>query len=294
MDIDELTLRGVARGTGHLLVGTVGTTAAVVALLWLVEPARPVVFDAFYLAVGPWTAEMTATLLSFTLAGIVAVSLPTLGAVYWRSRAEHVPTLLAGLAGALGLVAVGLSLAALAGAVTILDTLLAFAAFAVAVPLGLRATGAWPSGAVTFAGGLPVLALLVLLLGVGLGWGGGYDVVATEVPAADVEGGADATFADAPRLRDDLLASSGDGGGRYSSGDDVRGYCAENAEGRRACRLSLRGYEHEAAAARFLDDHGARCPYRLASPGRPASGNRSFVAADGGTYYRVTCQSYGD
>lgn len=100
-----------------------------------------------------------------------------------------------------------------------------------------------------------------------------------------MDGTADVTFADAPRLREDLLAPSG---------DDATGYCQENAQGRRTCRLSLRGYDHEAAAARFLADHGVRCPYRNAPPGQETAGNQSFVAADGETYYRVTCQAYGD
>lgn len=174
-------------------------------------------------------------------------------------------------------------LAASAGVVGLLAAVVAFAAFVVAVPLTVRSLGAWPGGVTAFVGGVPVLVVLLLLLGFGLGWGGGYDVVATELPDSAVSGSADASFEEAPELRDDLLAPST---------DDVYATCRETDEGRRTCRLSLRGYEHEARTARFLDRHGVRCPLRGSSVDETR--NRSFVAEADGSYYRVRCVAYGD
>lgn len=168
MEPADITVRGIARGAGHLLLGTVGTALGAVAILVALEPLRPSVYDAFYLAVGPWTAEVTATVLSFTVAGVLAVSLPTLVSVALRRGVEALRPLAAGLVGAMGVLAVALSLSALAGVVGFLATLVAVAGFVIVVPLGLRHAGVWPSGAITFAGGLPVLVLLILLLGFGL------------------------------------------------------------------------------------------------------------------------------
>lgn len=55
------------------------------------------------------------------------------------------------------------------------------------------------------------------------------------------------------------------------------------------CRLELRGYAHDAAAARFLADHGVRCPF----PGEPVDGGSMLVEHDG-TTYRLRCGAYGD
>lgn len=218
----------------------------------------------------------------FTLASLGGVSVSTLLAEVNRSRFDRARALVAGLAGMLLVCVLFVAVAALAGANSWLTAIAAFGAFAVAVPVGLRRIGAWPAAATAFAGGIPVLVVLVLLLGFGLGWGGGYDVVAREVPASAVNGSADATFDDVPRLRDDLLTPP----------EDNYAYCERNDEGRRTCRLPLRGYDHEARAARFLDRHGVRCPYRNARA--TPDGNRSFVAEHDGTYYRVTCVAYGD
>ena len=55
--------------------------------------------------------------------------------------------------------------------------------------------------------------------------------------------------------------------------------------------LSLREYDGESRAARFLDAHGVRCPYLNANTGEKPG---SFVAEHDGTHYRVTCEKYGD
>lgn len=282
METPDLTARRVAVAAGHLVFGLVGTAVSAVALLQVGQPLQPLVYDAFYLAVGPWTATVTATILVFTLASLGGISVPTLLAEYGRSRFEHARALVAGLSGLLLALVFFLALTALAGANGWLAAIVAVGAFVVAVPVGLRYLGAWPATVTAFVGGVPVLVLLLLLLGFGLGWGGGYDLVAREVPASAVNGSAEASFDGVPQLRDDLLTPSGDG---------TYGYC-ERDDGRRTCRLPLRGYDHEARAARFLDRHGVRCPFLN---GRSThAGKRSFVAEDDGTYYRVSCVAYGD
>lgn len=278
MTLPAVSAGRVARTAGHLLLGFAGTAVLVVVLLPALQPLRVPVYNALYLAVGPWTATTTATVVAFALAVGVAVSVPTLLAEYARNRSEYVRPLGAALAGLVLLPVLLVVLAAFAGVVGLLAAVVAFAAFVVAV----RALGAWPGGVTAFAGGVPVLVVALLLLGFGLGWGGGYDVVATELPASAVNGSADASFDEAPELRDDLLSPS----------PDAPATCRESDEGRRTCRLSLRGYEHEARAARFLDRHGVRCPLRGSST--PETRNRSFVAEADGRYYRVRCTAYGD
>lgn len=282
MSTRDISLGRVARTVGYAVLGFVGTAVLGMALLVVAQPLQVTIYDALYLAVGPWTAEETATVLQFALASLGAIGVITLVAAYARTGTEHLRTLAPGLVGLLALVAVFVLASALLGVVSFLAAIVAVAAFVVAVPVGLRAVGAWPAGVATFAGGVPTLAILLLLLGFGLGWGGGYDLVAREIPADEVDGTAEASFEDVPQLREDLLRPAD---------DDVFAYC-ETAEGRRTCRLSLRGYDREAQAARFLDRHGVRCPFRGTSADEDRT--RSFVATDDGTFYRVSCVSYGD
>lgn len=285
MNTTGSTLERVARTVALLLFGAAGTAGVAVALLAVTQPLRVRIYDALYLAVGPWTATTAATVLAFTFASLAAVCVPTLVAAYARSRFEHLRSLGAVLAGALLLAVLILLVTAYAGVVGFLPAIVAVAAFVVAVPVGSLVLGAWHDGLAAFAGGIPVLVLLLFLLGFGLGWGGGYDVVATELPPSTVEGSADATFDDAPALRDALLTPDG---------DDVYATCERDDDDRRTCRLSLRGYDDEAAAARFLDRHGVRCPFLDGRGATEGSKNRSFVAEEDGAYYRVTCVAYGD
>lgn len=283
MNPTDLPRRRIASTVGYLLAGLVGTAVLTVVLLLVVRPLQRPVYDAVYLAVGPWTAEETAVVLTFTLASLSAIGLPTLVAAYVRGGATYARRVGSVAAGLLVLAAVLLAGVAYLGAIGLLAAAVAIVGYVVAILVSMGRLRGWPAGVATFAGGVPVLAVALLLLGFALGWGGGYDLVAREVPAATVNGTEAATFAEVPEVRDDLLDPSGEA---------TDASCERGGEGRRTCRLPLRGYEHEARAARFLDRHGVRCPFR----GAPADDDRqrSFVADDGGTYYRVSCVAYGD
>lgn len=81
-----------------------------------------------------------------------------------------------------------------------------------------------------------------------------------------MNGSSSADFDDVPQIRDDLFA----------------GDCSTGPDGRQVCRLSLRGYEHEARAARFMARHCVRCPYQNAR----TDPSDSSVATDDDPYYR--------
>lgn len=281
---DSWTLDRLLRTGGAFLGGIVGTVVFTLVLLWVLQPLQAPIYDGLYLLTGPWTATITATILSFVLASLVAISIPTVLVIYRRGHADQLPTLGAGLLVWIVATALAVLLTAVLGMISILVAVIIASLFIALVPLTLRYLDLWPDGAVVFAGGVPVLILSMLLLGFGLGWGGGYDIVATEVPASSVDGGAVANFADAPTLRDDMLTP-----------DDDTVYAACEIEGgQRTCRLSLRGYEHEARATKFLARHGVRCPFRNARGAAGSDGEQSFIAKDNGTYYRISCIAYGD
>lgn len=283
MDWSDLPIRRLARTAGAILGGLVGTIALAIVLLAASQPVRRWLFDALYLSLGPWSAEETATVVTFVLAGLGATAVSTTlgaGITHGGHAARRTGGLLASLVGVIGL---ALLASAMLGWTGWLAAVTAVAGFVVAVPLTIRWVGAWPAGIATFVGGVPPLVVLLLLLGFGLGWGGGYDLVAREVPnASDSE--AVATFEAVPQVRADLLTTG--------PASDSRGYCERNPAGGRTCYLPLRGYQHEATAARFLARHGVRCPYR----GGPTDGdrNRWFLAANNGTVYEVGCLAYGD
>lgn len=282
MNLGDVTLVGVARTVGYLLVGAVGTAAGALGLLLLVQPLRPAIYHASYLSVGPWSAEEASVVLPVAFAALTAAGVVTVlgvGVAGGRERATRVGA---------GLAVVVVALLALLGLATVLSAgglpaaFVAVVAFVVAVPLGLRRADALAGGAPAFAGGVPVLLVILALLAFGLGWGGGYDLVAREVPADAVQG-EPATFEGYPEIREDLLSPGNGSGGR--------GYCT-GGDGRRTCRLPLRGYAYEARAARFLAEHGVRCRFRGSNAA--STENRSFVAVADGTHYRISCQGYGD
>lgn len=274
MDGSNLTPGGVLALTGYGLTGLVGTIVGTVVLLFALQPAQPVVYDALYRQLGPWTATSAATAVQFGAAGLLAVSLPALAAEHLDGgQTESAAAVLA--AGVFVLVA-ALVVAVALGAPPLPATAAADALFVAAAFVALGRVGVSQAGRTTFVAGAPALALLLVLLAVGLGWGGGYDVVAEPVPASDV-GDELTSFDDAPQLRADLFTEQG---------------CDPADDG--VCRLSLRGYEHEVAAARFLDDHGVRCPF-VNDPTNPVyDRDASFVAEHGDDYYRLSCEAYGD
>jgi len=274
MQDSTLSLERVGTIAAYSLLGALGTAAVALAILNAGEPVQRVIYALFYLQVGPSDATRAAVLTHFLIAGFAGSSVALLAGDYLGDRLEHATELARGIGALLGLVAVFL-LTSLAGLAAFLTALLVLAAAVVAVPLLFRYRYGVRSGAVAaFVGGIPVLVLLFLAAGFGIGWGWGYTVAAQEVPESAVDGTPSAAFEEVPQVRDDLFA----------------GDCRTDTDDRRVCRLYLRGYEHEVAAARFMDRHGVRCPYQNAGSG--SSG--AFLARHNGSYYRVTCSPHGD
>lgn len=267
------TLKRIGRAAAFLLLGVVGTSSVALLLLNITQPIQRGVYNAFYLQVGPSEATETAILTHFLIAGFTAISVVLLAGDYLSDRLAHRTAVAKAIAVLLGLVVVFLVVALLELA-AFLTAILVLAAAMLAVPLLLRYRyGVQSGGTLAFVGGIPVLVLLLLLAGFGLGWGWGYIMTAQEVPASAVNESV-ASFDDVPQLRDDLF-----------DGD-----CSTGPDGRQVCRLYLRGYEHEARAARFMARHGVRCLYQNAQTGQ----SDVFIARYNGTYYRVTCSPHGD
>lgn len=274
MDLSIPSLERIGKTVGYLVLGIVGTTAVALALLYALQPIQPVVYEAFYLQVGPSEATETAILTHFLVASVVALGAAMLAGDGLSDRLRHRPALAKGI-GAMVLLFVAFLVVSLAGLAAFLTALFVVAGTALAVPVLLRYRYGVRSGGVTaFVGGVPVVVVLLLLAGFGIGWGWGYVMTAQEVPASTVNESAAADFDDVPRIRDDLFAAD----------------CSTNTDDRRVCHLYLRGYEHEVRAARFMARHGIRCPYQNAQSGR----SDSFVARDDGSYYRVACTPHGD
>lgn len=268
------TARRIAVVAGYVLLGAVLTAALGLASLVALTGVQPVLYDALYLTLGPSGATGFAIFGHFALAGTVGVVVAGLASHLLSDRTEHLREVAIALAAApvLLVLFVGASLARVPG---LGGVLLWVAAIAVVVPallwfhFDLR-TGALPA----FLGGAPIIVLMLLLAGVGVGWGWGYVVTAQEVTAGDVGDESVTTLDDAPEVREDLFADRN---------------CETTADGLERCRLLLRGYIREEAAARSLASHGVRCPY-----GGTARDSGSFVAEHGDRRYRVTCQAYGD
>jgi len=263
-----------ARSAAYALLGLVGTAAVVLVVLLAAQPLQPLVYDLFYLQVGPSEATETAILAHFFVAAIVGLAVPTLLADYVSDRWANRRQIGLGLGAMVGLLAVFL-LVALAGLAAFLTAILALGVGLVGVPLALRFRYGVRSGALpAFVGGVPVVVFFLLLAGFGIGWGWGYVVTAEEVPESTVSGPV-ADFADAPEVGTDLL---------------VRGDCETTTDDRRRCHLFLRGYDHEVPAVRFMARHGVRCPYQNDGSGYA----EAFIAEYGDRYYRLTCSPHGD
>lgn len=269
---DADTLREVGTTVGYGLLGAVVTGASALGALYAAQPMQGVVYDLFYLQVGPSEASETAILVHFLVAGVVALGVALTAGDFASDRLANRATLARAVGALLGLVALFLVVALLELA-AFLTAVLVLGAGLVGVPLALRYRYGVSSGAVpAFVGGVPVVLFLLLLAGVGIGWGWGYVMTAQAVPASAAPGDAP-SFAEAPGVGQDLFEE---------------GYCREES-GRQTCSIELRGYEREVEAARFMARHGARCPYQ----GSGEDGG-SFVARHEGDYYRVTCAPHGD
>ena len=274
MNRSTRTLKRIGTPVVYFLAGGVGTAAAALVALNLLESIQPVVYDLLYLRLGPSEATKVAVLTHFLVAATVGISVPLLAGDYLSDRGENLPTLVPGVAALLGLVVVFL-LATLAGGAPFLAALVVLAVALVGLPLALRYwMGVQSGGLPAFAGGIPVVVVLLFLTGFGIGWGWGYVVTAQEVPPSTVTDPV-ADFEDVPEIRDDLF---------------VDGDCETTTDDRRQCRLHLRGYEHERTAARFMARNGVRCPFQNTHAGEADA----FVAEYDGTPYRVTCSSHGD
>lgn len=274
MNRSDVAIDRVAALAGYALFGAAGAAVASVALARPLNPIQAVVYDAFYLVLGPWTATEAASILHIAVVGVLSVAAPTL--VAERLDGDRLRELAAGAVGVLAALLVALVAAGLLGVLGLPTVLVAVVAAVVAALAGFRALGASTGGTAAFAGSLPVLALLLFLLAFGLGWGGGYDAVAEPVDPSAVDGPV-ADFGDAPAVREDLFSAAA---------------CDPADDG--VCRLTLRGYEHERRAARVLARHGVRCPF-VNTPRNPVyDPTASFFAEHDDQYYRVTCEAYGD
>ncbi|MFB6070119.1 MAG: hypothetical protein ABEJ76_03775 [Halanaeroarchaeum sp.] len=270
--IVRLRIAVVYGGLGLLatLLGSLGIVAAT-------RPLQPVVYRWSYLALGPSEATELAVLTHLLGSGLVALT----GAAVVADGLER-----RGIDGRLSAVlagVVGLSVLALVGLARlgVTSPVVAFGLAALVgagVPVMLWRDSGRRSGAIAaFVGGLPVLAVLLIVAGFGLGWGWGYVVVAEEVPAGTAtDDDRIGSFAEAPAVAVDLF-----------DGDN----CEIGADGFQRCRLLLRGYDAEIAATRFLADQGVRCPY----VNGPAPDDRTTaLVRHGETLYRVGCVSHGD
>lgn len=273
MRMPDISSHDLLSGFGYLVLGTAGTAIAAVGVIFVLRPLQPTVYDAFYLVVGPWTATEAASIFHLGAAGLVAIAVPTLAAELLDGTRVRVVA-----AGFAALLAGGVAVLIAAGLLDVLGFLTLVVTdvlFVAAVLVGLAVTEAATGTTLAFSGGVPVLALLLFLLAFGLGWGGGYDVVAEPVPETQATDDV-ADFDDAPDVRDNLFAEQ----------------TCDRDDG--VCRLPLRGYHHEVRAARFLDDHGVRCSFVNAPQNPVYDREASFVAEVDGDYYRISCEAYGD
>jgi type II secretory pathway component PulL len=99
---------------GYGVLGTVLTAATALATLYMAQPIQPVIYDLFYLQVGPSEATETAILTHFLIAGVAGLTLTMLPGDYLSDRGTNRRTLAWVVAALLGLFLVFL-VVALAG-----------------------------------------------------------------------------------------------------------------------------------------------------------------------------------
>jgi len=267
-----ITLGGVGTTAAYLVAGAIGTAAVAIALTPIVLPLQRVTYGSVYASLGPWRATEAAVILAGAVVGLFALAVPTLLVAFLRGSRDSVLPILAGFAALLGVSVFAAVFAALLGLFDLPGAFLGLVVAVVALGVVLHLIEPGIRTVATFAGGVPVFALLLVLLAVGLGWGGGYELVAEELPDGD---GDAVDFDEAPEVRDDLF----------------RAVNREDEGGEVTYRLQLRGHEGASAAAWFLAGHGVRCPYINGNAGAEPG---SFVAEHDGTHYRVSCVTYGD
>lgn len=268
------TLTRLVMHAAFVLLGVVGTAVVTTVLVNLLQPIQRVVYSVLYLQSGPSSATITAILAHFLLAGVAGIGIVVVVGEYLGDRLEYKDAIAPAIAFLAALPVVFLALA-VAGVRSQLAALAVLGAAILGVPLIVyHLDGVRSRGLTAFAGGVPVLVVFLLLAGIGIGWGWGYTVTAEQVPAGSVDDADVVSFDSAPEVRDDLFASD----------------CERDGNDTRVCRLQLRGYEHEAAAAGFLASHGVRCPYQ----NTPDRTEDALVTRHDGDYYRVTCSPHGD
>lgn len=279
MPVTRQTLATVARTAGFVLLGLVATAVLGVGLLYVTRDIQSILYRVLYLSIGPTDATRLAMITHFTVVAILALTLPALAVL--ALLGEPLPSARAvkrGVGLGAGLVFV-FALTTRLGVVPYLSGLAILALLLFGIPLLLYHQYEIDSPAVpTLGGGVPVVILLFLLLGFGMGWGWGYVMIAETAPTSTVNGATAADFDTVPQIEADLFRENA---------------CSGLAGGGEQCILSLRGYEHELAATRFMAEHGVRCPYVNAPAGTSAEAG-SFIAEHNDTYYRVTCSPHGD
>jgi hypothetical protein len=269
VNLSDVTTREWRTTAAYLLVGAVGTGVVGVALAPVVQSLQRAAYGSFYLSLGPWRATEAAVLLAGSVVGLLSIGVPTTLVAAVRGSRASVPPILAGLGALFGVSIFLLVFVALLG---LFEPPAAMAALVVAVATlgaGLYRLGTDHRTVATFAGGVPVFALLLVFLAAVPA--GGHALVAEETgdPDPAEANGSLADFGEAPEVGDDLFRSA------TREGDDPASY-----------RLSLREYDRGSSAAQLLDANGVTCPYLGANADEESE---TFVAEYDGTYYRVRC-----
>lgn len=251
----------------YLLAGAIGTGVLGVALAPILPSLRRAAYGSFYLSLGPWRATEAAVLLAGSVAGLVSLGAPTTLVAAVRGSRASVPPILAGLGALFGVSIFLLVFVALLGLFEPPAAIVALVVAVAALGVSLYRLGTDHRTVATFAGGVPVFALLLVFLATVPG--GGHALVAEEtgVPDPAEANGSLADFEEAPEVGDDLFRSA------TREGGDPAIY-----------RLSLREYDRGSSVAQLLDANGVRCPF-LDAGGESGA----FLAEHDGATYRVRC-----
>ncbi|MFB6254223.1 MAG: hypothetical protein ABEI06_06420 [Halobacteriaceae archaeon] len=267
------TLRQAGKTVGYFIGGGLITIGIAIGLLRFTVWIQAIIYDLLYLQVGPSAATKAAILIHFMIIVMIAMTIAMAVGDLLSNRLAHWRYLVIGMGTMMTLLLVFVVIA-LFGFAAFLTAIIVLGVSFVIIPAMLRYYYHIKSGAIpAFIGAIPVAILLFLLAGFGIGWGWGYILTAKAVPVSTV-GPPDANFEAVPAVSEDLFQPEN----------------CTTEDGRRTCRLSLRGYEHELIAIRFLARYGVQCPYTNAGSIDPSS----FIARHNDTLYRVSCIPHGD